>query len=409
MKNNSPYSDKRHSTDFLISYVCKFVFIGFLYLFASCSGNADNSNYQIKGKLSNSSGETVLLIDVNAAETKTLDSVKVNEKGEFVFTKKVPEKGFYIIQISASNYSTIIADSSEKIKFEGDAKNLRESYKVSGSKDSEIFLQFNDYTRKKFKVMEALRSKQDSIRRAFEAFMNTTNNTFSNDSLSKELEPIFNKYSEEYKKLADETSDYLKKFIDENINSFVSLAAVQMLNPERDIDYFVKVADALAAKYPKNENLKGFQIFVQGQKHLAIGMPAPEITMNDRDEKPLSLSSLKGKVVIVDFWASWCKPCRAGNPFMVSLYNKYKDKGLDIFSVSLDFKKDAWLSAIEQDKLVWKNHVCDMKQWQSPVVALYGFSGIPFTCVLDKKGNIAGKNLQGPALEEKVKTLLETP
>jgi thiol-disulfide isomerase/thioredoxin len=148
---------------------------------------------------------------------------------------------------------------------------------------------------------------------------------------------------------------------------------------------------------------------VQGQKHLAIGKPAPEITMNGPDEKPLSLSSLKGKVVIVDFWASWCKPCRAGNPFVVSLYNRYKDKGLDIFSVSLDFKKDAWLNAIAQDKLSWKNHVCDMKQWQSPVVALYGFSGIPFTCVLDKNGNIAGKNLQGPALEDKIKELIASP
>ncbi|MBI4946589.1 MAG: AhpC/TSA family protein [Bacteroidetes bacterium] len=376
------------------------------FLFSSCGGNKANGNFQVKGKLSNSKGEYISLVDVNSSQIKTLDSVQVNEKGEFIFTNKVPAKGFYILQIAPSNYATIIADSSEKIIFEGDAKNLRESYKVSGSKDSEIFLQFNEYTREKFKAMEGLRNKQDSIRRVFEAFMNTTNNTFNNDSLSKELEPIFDKYSENYKKLADETNVYLKKFIDENITSFAALAAVQMLNPQKDIDYFVKVADALTAEYPTLENLKGFQAYVQGQKRLAIGMPAPEITMNDREDKSLSLSSLKGKVVIVDFWASWCKPCRAGNPFIVSLYEKYKDKGLDVFSVSLDLEKDAWLAAITQDKLAWKNHVCDMKQWQSPVVALYGFTGIPFTCILDKNGNIAGKNLQGPALEEKIKELL---
>ena len=378
----------------------------FLLFAASCSNNPNNGNFQVKGKLTNSNGEFVSLVDVNSSQVKIMDSVKVDEKGEFVFAKKIPEKGFYIIQITPSNYATLIADSSEKIIFEGDAKNLSESYKVSGSKDSETYLKFNEYTRKKFKGMESLRNKKDSIQRVYEAYLNTSPDSLFLDSLSKMLEPKFNSCDEQYRKLADETSDYVRKFIDDNISSFASLAAVQMLNPERDIDYFVKVADALTAKYPTVENLKGFRTYVQGQKHLAIGMPAPEITMNDRDGKPLSLSSLKGKVVIVDFWASWCKPCRAENPFVVSLYNKYKDKGLDIFSVSLDFNKDAWLNAIAQDKLAWKNHVCDMKQWQSPVVALYGFSGIPFTCVLDKNGNIAGKNLQGPALEEKIKELL---
>ncbi|MFI5163622.1 MAG: redoxin domain-containing protein [Bacteroidia bacterium] len=378
----------------------------FWLLFSSCGNNKNNTNFQIKGKLTNSSGEIIMLVDVNSPQVKTIDSVKVNEDGEFIFTKKVPDKGFYTIQISTTNYATIIADSTEKIIIEGDAKNLKESYKVIGSKDSDAFLRFSDYTQKKFKVMESLRNQQDSIRRVYQAYMNTTRDTVRLDSLSKMLEPKFNYFSEEYRKLADETNVFIRKFIDENVSSFASLAAVQMLNPERDIAYFVKVADALTAKYPAVANLKGFQAYVQGQKKLALGMPAPEITMNDQNEKPLSLSSLKGKVVIVDFWASWCKPCRAENPFMVKLYNTYKDKGLDIFSVSLDFKKEAWLEAIVKDKLTWKNHVCDMKQWQSDVVALYGFSGIPFNCLLDKNGNIAGKNLQGPALEEKIKELL---
>ena len=179
-----------------------------------------------------------------------------------------------------------------------------------------------------------------------------------------------------------------------------------MLSPYRDISYFIKVSDALSARYPTIETLKEFKAYIDKKKQLAIGMTAPEININDRNGKPIALSSLKGKVVLVDFWASWCKPCRAANPFVVSLYNKYKDKGLDIYSVSLDFNKEAWLKAIDQDKLTWKNHVCDMKQWQSPVVALYGFNGIPFSCVIDKAGNIAGKNLQGPELEDKIKELL---
>ena len=382
------------------------VVAGFWLLASSCGNNADNENFQVKGKLSNSKREFISLVNVNSRQVKTIDSVRIDENGEFIFTKKVPEKGFYSVQIAAGNYATIIADSSEKIIIEGDATNLTDTYKASGSVDSDIFSKFNSVTKKKFKNMEAIRMQQDSIRRVFEAYMNTHKDSMLVDALSKKLEPMFNSYSDKYSKEADEVSEYIKKFIDENTSSFACLAAVQMLSPEHDILYFIKVADALSAKYPNIETLKGFKAYVDKEKLVAPGMAAPEITMNDRNDMPLSLSSLKGKVVIVDFWASWCKPCRAANPFVVELYNKYKDKGLDVFSVSLDFKKDAWIQAIEQDKLSWKNHVCDLKQWQSPVVALYGFTGIPFTCVVDKAGNIAGKNLQGPELEEKIKELL---
>lgn len=379
--------------------------LGFTLLASAC-GNKGDDNFQVKGKLLNSSGEIITLVNVNSSKAETIDSVKVDEKGEFVFTKKVPEKGFYSIQISSSNFTTIIADSTENIVLEGNAKNLSDSCKVSGSPDSELFFQFNEKTRKQFKEMEVVRLKQDSIRRVFEAYMNTTRDSLILDQFSKTLEPTFNAYSEAYRKSAEEVTAYIKQFIDQNTSSFVSLAAIQMLNTDKDIAYFIKVSDALTAKYPNIETLKGFKAYVDKARKLAQGMPPPEITMNDRDGNPLSLSSVKGKVVLVDFWASWCKPCRAENPFLVSVYNKYKDKGLDIFSVSLDQDKGAWLKAIESDKLTWKNHVCDFKMWQSPVVADYGFTGIPFAVLLDKEGNIAGKNLRGPALEEKVKELL---
>ncbi len=379
-------------------------FIALIFLY-SCSGS--KSDYQVKGKLSNSSGEVISLVDVSTREMKVIDSVKVNEEGEFVFTKKVPVKGFYSLQTSPSNYATIIADSTEKLYFEGDAKNLSDGYKVTGAKDAEVLVKFNELTSKSTKEMQKIRYAQDSIRGVFQAYLNTTKDSVSIDSLSHSLEPVFNTLSEKYQKIAEDMSVYVRKFIDENASSFASLAAIQMLNPEREINYYTKVADALVVAYPTVESLKQFKTYVDGKKKLAIGSPAPEISMNDQDGKPLALSSLKGKVVILDFWAGWCKPCRAENPFVVSLYTKYKDKGLDIFSVSLDQSKDVWLAAIKTDKLIWKSHVSDLQMWQSPVVALYGLNSIPFTCLLDREGNIVAKNLRGEELEEKIKELLQ--
>jgi len=127
--------------------------------------------------------------------------------------------------------------------------------------------------------------------------------------------------------------------------------------------------------------------------------------MTDPDGKLFSLSSLRGKVVLIDFWAAWCRPCRMENPNVVRIYNAYKDYGFDVLGVSLDQNRDAWLKAIEADKLTW-HHVSDLKYWQSAAAQLYGVGSIPFTVLLDRDGKIVAKNLRGEELERKVKELL---
>ncbi|OFY71193.1 MAG: hypothetical protein A3G23_10465 [Bacteroidetes bacterium RIFCSPLOWO2_12_FULL_37_12] len=138
-----------------------------------------------------------------------------------------------------------------------------------------------------------------------------------------------------------------------------------------------------------------------------MGGKAPEITMQGVDGKNLSLSSLKGKVVLIDFWASWCGPCRKENPVVVQAYQKFKNKKFDIFSVSLDNLKENWLSAIVKDKLVWKNHVSDLKGWQNKAAKDYGVTGIPTNFLINENGIIIGKNLRGPALENKLKEVFQ--
>jgi len=138
---------------------------------------------------------------------------------------------------------------------------------------------------------------------------------------------------------------------------------------------------------------------------LDIGDIAPQIALPDPSGKVIPLSSLRGKYVLIDFWASWCGPCRGENPNNVRMYNQYKNKGFEIYGVSLDAKKDAWEQAIRQDQLSWI-HVSDLGFWQSSVVSKYGIQSIPYTVLIDKNGRIIAKELRGPSLDAKLQELL---
>ncbi len=141
-------------------------------------------------------------------------------------------------------------------------------------------------------------------------------------------------------------------------------------------------------------------------KKTDIGKAAPEFAQNDANGKPIALSSLKGKYVLVDFWASWCGPCRAENPNVVKAFQKYHAKGFDILGVSLDEKKDKWQEAIKKDNLNW-NQVSDLQGWKNSVAELYGIQGIPMNFLLDKDGKIVGKGLRGDDLEKKLDELMK--
>ena len=185
-----------------------------------------------------------------------------------------------------------------------------------------------------------------------------------------------------------------------------SLAVINLLQTnvlDKDQYYltYLDVAEKLKKEWPTYSQSKEFISYVDKMKLTAVGQPAPEISLPTPEGQVIPLSSMKGKYVLVDFWAKWCGPCRQENPNVVRVFQKYKDKGFTVYGVSLDRKREDWLQAIKEDNLTW-THVSDLKYWQSEAAKTYNITGIPFSLLLDPNGVIIAKNLRGAALEQKL-------
>lgn len=221
------------------------------------------------------------------------------------------------------------------------------------------------------------------------------------------VKAVIQKYQTYYNNENVTRDKNLRDLILSNKENLAVLMFIDMYPREQNMEFHQEIIKALNAKYPDNPLVMERQKVESAPKNpTAIGAMAPEIELPNPDGKILKLSDLRGKVVLIDFWAAWCRPCRMENPNVVKDYHKYNEKGFEVFSVSLDRDKASWTKAIQDDGLVWPNHVSDLKYWSSQAAATYGVTSIPATFLIGKDGRIIAKNLRGEALGQALEELL---
>ncbi len=385
------------------------ILLWFLIAGLAISGCKNNNINVINGKLINASLDDFIILDeLKGDELVTVDSVQVSEDGSFHLTRKIEYPSFYLIKTDNSNFLTLLLEPGEKINLTAYRDSLNYPITLSGSKGSRLLASYNLKLRNTINKLASLR----------EIYM---------QNLGKpELPLVIERLDSMAQSYMNEINTYTKDFIDTNINSLVSLVALYqqvapgeyILQPQNDLEYFIKVDSSLFSIYPDYEPVKALHEQVSelipattredSFSQISLGTKkAPEIALPNPKGDTIRLSSTRGSVVLLDIWAAWCGPCRRENPNLVKLYDLYHDKGFQIFQVSIDKTRAAWLQGIKQDGLEKWIHVSDLKYWSSVVVPLYKLESIPANFLLDREGNIIAYNLRGEAFQNKLAEIFE--
>ncbi len=317
---------------------------------------------EIKGKILNNSGVTQVKLENLMART-TLDSVKVSEN-EFVFKDTISETNFYAVTFTDELFTILILEPGDKITLTVDFDDVK-SPKISGSQQSQMIY-----------------------------------------STSQEMSQFDKKVDEYTEKVNEERKIYIRNFLKNNPSSLTCFFYIDKLDIDEDLEIYKMISNNLSKKYPEHPLVKELVEKVKDATKIDIGMVAPDIELPTPDGTKIKLSSLRGKVVLIDFWASWCSPCRKESPVMVKIYEKFKSKGFEIYGVSLDSEKENWVRAIAKDGLKWI-HVSDLQYWNCAAAVQYGVKGIPFTVLIDKEGKVIAKSLRGEKLEKKIQEILK--
>lgn len=364
-----------------------YLFLGLLTILAmnSCTPPPEAASHTISGRLTNAPTTTVYFESISDSGGKYLDSAETDKDGNFVLANRATSLDYYMFRVDATNAVFLVLQGNENLEISGDAKDLDNTYTISGSKDSELIRELKRHDK----------YVSDSLFYIFKTQSDAM--PAQRDSLIKASQAVY----------TSKMHAYAMQFIDLYPSSIVSLSVTRYLdhNMQGDMAVMDGLSQSLTAKYPENPYVQKFAEGLTELKFLPTGSPAPEISMKDTTGRTVKLSSLRGKVVLIDFWASWCMPCRQANPKVVELYRQYKSRGFEIYGVSLDDNKERWKQAIRADKLTWY-HVSELKKWETDIIKDYHVSAIPFTVLIDRNGRIIEKGLSVEALEKKLGEIL---
>lgn len=344
----------------------------------------------IHGKVGYPQSGQIIIQELKDSGAGWQDTIKL--KSDYTFSKKLKlsEPGYYRLNFYNKQMLNLIVDQND-VEVNVDGNSQQGFAEIKGSPDIDLI--------QKVQELQARVNSDPAVAELNEQYMAAKQRK---DQTT--MHAVQSKYMEHVKKYNDQIATLM-------VEKSPSLAVINLLQSnvlDKDEYYktYVQVAEKLKKEWPGYAQSRNFVEYVDKMKLLAVGQPAPEISLPNPDGKIVPLSSMKGKYVLVDFWAKWCGPCRQENPNVVSAYQKYKDKGFTVYGVSLDRNREDWLLAIQQDKLTW-THVSDLKYWQSEAAKTYNITGIPFSLLLDPNGVIIDKNLRGAELHQKLEEIFK--
>ncbi|WP_425392411.1 TlpA family protein disulfide reductase [Ekhidna sp.] len=314
------------------------------------------------------------------------DTIDVDSDGNFSEYLAIENPAFFRVNFNGKQIISLILTGEEKeVVLNAHGNDPRGFSEVSGSYDTEYKNQIDA-------MMQEYRGKIQGMQQV-QRQARADNNAQAFQSAQLQMMD-----------LAKKTETELKALIREASPSLAAFYGLQMIDATQNFEFIDSIAIELQTEMPENFHVESLISQVSAKKSLAIGKEAPEIALQNPEGEIITLSSLRGKYVLVDFWAAWCRPCRAENPNVVRVYNEYSDENFEILGVSLDRTREKWLGAIEQDGLPWL-HVSDLKYWRSQAAIDYQVNAIPATFLIDPEGKIIAKNLRGASLEAKLKEI----